>query len=98
MSGREPGGDGEQDRLNKNWLRSRLRQIRTFVTSRRNRTQSGRGQLPLPNDSKRAGEADGPSVDGELDGDDDANLYLMVDHLGNDEEIAMIRACSQMSK
>lgn len=35
---------------------------------------------------------------GDGDGADESNLYSMVDYMGNDEEVAMIRACSQMAR
>lgn len=98
MSARDAGNDGDQDKVNNNWLRSIPRRIRKLVSGRQNRMQPSRGHHPLEaSDLKRSSLSDMP-MDGELDGGDDANLYLMVDYLGNDEEIAMIRACSQMSK
>lgn len=98
MSAREPGDDGDQDKVNNNWLRSIPRRIRKLVSTRPSRMLPARAQHPLDAiDLKRSSLSDMP-IEGDLDDGDDANLYLMVDYLGNDEEIAMIRACSQMSK
>lgn len=112
MSFRDKSDDGDQDKSNNNWFRSIPRRIRKLVSSKQSRL-SGRGQRSMglggshsshsdsldPNDPKRSNFH--VSLMGQSDGDleaDDANLYLMVDCLGNDEEIAMIRACSQMSR
>lgn len=104
MSGR----DDDQDKTNNNnWFRSIPRRLKKLVTARPNRRSNQRSMgsnhyFPQDaldrNDLKCPGISD-LHIDGsDLEGGDDGNLYLMVDYMGNDEEIAMIRACSQMSK
>lgn len=112
MSGRErSGGNDDQDKTNNNnWFRSIPRRIKKLVTTRPNRGLGRSNQRSMgsnhyfppdsldPNDLKCPALSD-LHIDGsDLEGGDDGNLYLMVDYMGNDEEIAMIRACSQMSK
>lgn len=100
MSARESGADEDMDRIGRSWIQSRIREIRTLLLNRRHRNHSSRGSHALSSrETKRTtSESESTPPDGVVDGDDEANLYLSVNHLGNDEEIAMIRACSQMSK
>lgn len=96
MSGREAGSEHELDKLNRSWLRLRLRQLRTFVSIRRSRAQSSRGHhASVPSDTKRVTE---PEAQPEENGEGDDNLYSSMENLDNDEEMAIIRAVSQMSK
>lgn len=104
MSVHEKSDEGEPDTSNNNWFRSIPRRLRRLVSTRQNRI-FGRGQrnpytsdINDPNDFRRTVLQEQSTDPDLLDAGDEANVYLMVDYLGNDAEIAMIRACSQMSK
>lgn len=103
MSVHEKSDEGEQDSSHNNWFRSIPRRLRRLVSTRQHRI-FGRGQrnsytsdISDPNDFRRTVLQE-QTTEPDLDTGDEANVYLMVDYLGNDAEIAMIRACSQMSK
>lgn len=87
----------------KNWFRSIPRRIRKFIKRHQHRSTVSFAES---NDS--GGDASVATTSnavyanhtfvGDGDGTDEATLYSMVDYMGNDEEVAMIRACSQMAR
>lgn len=86
----------------KSWFRSIPRRIRKFIA--RHQHRSTNSATVAANDSAAYAVANTDAVylnqtfvsDG--DGADESNLYSIVDYMGNDEEVAMIRACSQMAR
>lgn len=85
----------------KNWFRSIQRRIRKFITKHQyrhmNTSAAPSGSTSLVTTTSDAVFANETFV-GDGDGADESNLYSLVDYLGNDEEVAMIRACSQMAR
>lgn len=86
---------------NGNWFRSIPRRIRKFITKQSHR-QSNQSNKQLNQTSIQTGlnAANGSmqlSSGENADAADDTNLYSSLD-LNNDEEVAMIRACSQMAR
>lgn len=91
-------GNGSHTR---NWFRSIPRRIRKFITKHQNRpvnassaANNSVANVATTSDAVYANQ----TFVGDGDGTDDSNLYSMVDYMGNDEEVAMIRACSQMAR
>lgn len=88
------------NRTNNNWFRLIPRRIRKFI-SKKNHGSKKHLDLPsseLTNSSGKFNTANVNNSNETADGNDDSNLYSMVDYLGSDEEVAMIRACSQMAR
>lgn len=93
-------------RSTNNWFRSIPRRIRKFI-SKQNRPSNQRNSHSL-NNSNLNGNSNTTERDAsctnqiiigvDADDTDESNLYSSVDYLGNDEEVAMIRACSQMAR
>lgn len=80
-----------------NWLRSIPKHIRKFMSksNQRHSTKSiglGSGREPVAHDSQNALEP--VYTNGNVNANNEFNSY---EYLDNDEEVAMICACSQMS-
>lgn len=86
----------------KNWFRSIPRRIRKFITKHHHRSANAATIASNDSVSNAATTSDAVYLNqtfvSDGDGADESNLYSMVDYMGNDEEVAMIRACSQMAR
>lgn len=82
----------------KKWFRSIPRRIRKFITRHHHRhghaSNATDDSSPVTSNAVYANQT---FVD-DSDGVDESQLYSTVDYLDNDEEVAMIRACSQMAR
>lgn len=89
------------------WLRSIPHHIRKFM-SKPNQRHPKKAAIGLASSSGGSGGAGcgGTSIqnalepvyaNGNVNANDEFNSYSMIEYLGNDEEVAMICACSQMS-
>lgn len=83
-----------------NWFKSIPQRIRKFIT--KNHRYTFKHSSEQLNQSRNGLAKSTTSIETtqieNIDGNDDSNLYSMVEYLGNDEEVAMIRACSQMAR
>lgn len=89
------------------WFRSIPRRIRRFILKQNRQPSQSSGQrnnqttnisdLDINTAASNPDYAD-QTIVGDGERADETNLYSMVDYMGNDEEVAMIRACSQMAK
>lgn len=83
-----------------NWFRSIPRRIRKFISKQNHGSKKhlGLASSELTNSSGKFDTTTANNSNENADGNDESNLYSMVDYLGSDEEVAMIRACSQMAR
>lgn len=85
----------------KKWFRSIPRRIRKFITKHHHRhghaSNAADDSVANVATTSNAVYANQTFVD-DGDGVDESQLYSTVDYLDNDEEVAMIRACSQMAR
>lgn len=86
----------------KHWFRSIPRRIRKFITKRHHRPVDQPHPTDELADSAIATTSNAVYADqryvGDADGTDESTLYSMIDYVGNDEDVAMLRACSQMAR
>lgn len=82
----------------KQWFRSIPRRIRKFITKHHHRHgHAANDSVANVATTSNAVYANQTFVD-DGDGLDESQLYSTVDYLDNYEEVAMIRACSQMAR
>lgn len=82
----------------KQWFRSIPRRIRKFITKHHHRHgHTADDSVANEATTSNAVYANQTFVD-DGDGLDESQLYSTVDYLDNYEEVAMIRACSQMAR
>lgn len=80
-----------------NWFRSIPKRFRKFISKHRHFSFSHpQNASNYVNGTAADPSASHPSVDGDVS--EDINFYSNVEQLVNDEEVAMIRACSQMTR
>lgn len=83
-----------------NWLRSIPQHIRKFM-SKPNQRHSNKSGCSSGGGSNVVGGSQNALepvyANGNVNTNDGLNSYSMIEYLGNDEEVAMICACSQMS-